>query len=385
MMETLRVCLSTADLPPFANGGLARYSSELYRALTDLGLEITLIAPVPIGGSVYSDARIASFRMPFYRNRILKYPIFNLLSLRSKLERKFDVIHSLGTQHEMGLSRIATNNLILTVHHTFAQQLLMPYSVPGVDRFLRRGFYSYMGLWERIACLYAEKVIAVSRGTKSSLVESYRIPSEKIDVIYSGVDLEKFHEKGQVGSTDGAADDYLLYVGRIVPRKGIEYALQALHSVRKERRNLQFVLVGKSEGSYKELLMRLARRLKIQDEVHFMGHVDDEDLPALYKNAFLVIFPSLVEGFGLACLEAMACGTPVIASDIPGVREVVIQEKTGLLVPPQNHVELSNAILRLAADAGMMKRLSQNGLQRAEMFSWPKTAHRVYACYRDLT
>ncbi len=383
-METLKVCLSTADFPPYAQGGLARSGAELYGALIDLGLEVTLIAPVPTGFPSYEDERIASVRLPFYENRVLKYPFFNILSLKPKREGHFDIIHSLSTQHEVGLSRLATENLILTVNNTFAQQLGMPYSISGVDKLLRRGFYRYMAMWERIACNVAKKVIAISSGTKASLVDSYGIPSEKIDVIYLGVDLERFSSNEQVTQTSAFGREYLLYVGRIVPRKGIEYALHAFHRVREREGRFKFVVVGEGERSYMNSLVRLAKQLRIYDDVNFLGQVSDEELPPLYRDASLFIFPSLVEGFGLACLEAMACGTPVIASDIPGVREVVIDGSTGFLVPPRNHIELAKAILKSTTESALMRKLSHNASQRAKQFSWPKTAHEVYACYRDL-
>lgn len=383
-METLRVCLSTADFPPFSYGGLARYSSGLFKELKSLGLDVTLIAPVPERDFAYQDNTIASFRLPFYNNRVLKYPFFNVLSLRRKLEKRYDIIHSLSTQHEIGLSRIATNNVVLTVNNTFAQQLEMPYSNPGLDRVLRRGFYAYMSLWERIACRSVKKIIAISRGTKASLISSYGISSDKIDVIYCGIDLKKFREKKPINPEFRLDDGYFLYVGRIVPRKGLEYALRAFQLVKRKIGSSKLVIIGRGEKRYLDMLVRLARQLRIDRDVFFLGNVSDEELSAFYHGASLFVFPSLVEGFGLVCAEAMACGKPVVASDIPGVREVVINGETGFLVPPRNYIELANAILRLTDSVDLMNRLSSNASRQAERFSWRRNAREVYACYKDI-
>jgi len=383
-METLKVCLVAADFPPFVQGGLARYSSKLFKALQEFGLDVSLITSTPLRDFDYKDDKINSFYLPFFYNRVLKYPLFNILSLKKKTWSKFNIIHSLSTQYELGLSRIITDNLVLTVHNTFAQQLEMFYYNSRLDKILRKSFYYYMYLWEKIACKSAKKIITVSNGTAVSLMNSHGLPSNKIKVIYSGVDLEKFKDKREIPKKHKIDKGYLLFVGRIVPRKGIEYLLHAFKLIRKQKEKVKLLIIGQGEKAYQELLIKLTKQLKIENDVYFLKNVTDEDLPAFYHNASLFVFPSLVEGFGLVCLEAMACGKPVVASNIPGVREVVIHGKTGILVPPRNPAKLAEAILGLLNDESIKNKLGKNALSRSKQFSWEKTAKEVYRCYREM-
>lgn len=384
-METLKVCLSTADFPPFVGGGLARYSSELFIALQNLGLDVTLITSVPIKKINYLEPNVVDFYQPFFNSKVLKYPVFNLISLKYKLRKNFDIIHSVSTQHEVGLSRIATNNLVLTVHNTFAQQLDMSYSNHGIDLPLRRGFYYYMYLWEKISCYSARKIVAISNGTAESLMKSYKIPHEKINIIYNGIDIEKFSGNHEIPDKYALKDgkEYILFVGRIVPRKGLEYLLHAFKIIAKEKQNLNLLIIGNigDEVYYRELI-QLSKLLEVYDRVKILENVPDEDLPAFYRSSLFFVFPSLVEGFGLVCLEAMACGKAVIASNIAGVNEVVITQETGLLVSPKDPIGIADAMQTLLGDEKLRKKMENEGLKRAKLFSWEKTAKAVYECYK---
>ncbi len=384
-METLKVCLSTADFPPFVDGGLARYSFELFTALQNLGLDVTLITPVPTKKFNYIEPNIIAFYLPFFDSKVMKYPVFNLMSLKYKIRKNFDIIHGISTQHEIGFSRIATNNLILTVHNTFAQQLDMSYSNHGIDAPLRRGFYYYMCIWEKISCYSARKIVAISNGTAESLMKSYKIPREKINIIYNGIDTKKFSGSYEIPRKYGLKDckEYILFVGRIVPRKGLEYLLQAFKIIAKDKQNLNLLIIGNigDEVYYRELI-QLSKLLEIYDKVKILENVPDEDLPAFYHSSLFFVFPSLVEGFGLVCLEAMACGKAVIASNIAGVNEVVIDQETGLLVSPKDPIGIADAMQILLGDEKLRKRMENEALKRVKLFSWEKTAKAVYECYK---
>jgi glycosyltransferase involved in cell wall biosynthesis len=123
-------------------------------------------------------------------------------------------------------------------------------------------------------------------------------------------------------------------------------------------------------------------RLGLENHMHFMGFVPEDDLPALYNGADLFAFPSLYEGFGLPVLEAMACGTPVITSNVSSLPEVA--GNAALLVDPYNVDELAGAIRRILSDPALAADLRARGLERARQFSWERTAQETLEVYRNV-
>jgi glycosyltransferase involved in cell wall biosynthesis len=203
----------------------------------------------------------------------------------------------------------------------------------------------------------ARRVIAVSERTKRDLVELYRLPPERIAVVPHGVDPA--FGPGE----DGGARDYLLYVGAIQARKDPLAAAAAAAEV-----GLPLVLVG--PGREPALARELERR-----GADLRGYVEKGELARLYHGAACLVLPSRYEGFGLPVLEAMACGTPVVAADEPALREV--GGDAAVYAGPDGLVA---AIRRALADRD---RLAAAGLERARLFSWDETARRTLDVYRE--
>jgi len=203
----------------------------------------------------------------------------------------------------------------------------------------------------------AARVLAVSERTKSDLVELYRIPAGKIVVTPHGVD-PAFHPNG------GAADSYLLFVGAIQPRKNPLAAAAAAEEV-----GLPLVVAGPIRDP------RLARELERRG-ADLRGYVSKEALAELYRGAAALVFPTRYEGFGLPMLEAMACGTPVVAEPDPALREVA--GDAAVFAEPDG---LAAAIRATLADRD---RRSAAGLERARAFSWEETARLTLAAYREV-
>ncbi|MBI2953512.1 MAG: glycosyltransferase family 4 protein [Chloroflexi bacterium] len=223
----------------------------------------------------------------------------------------------------------------------------------------------------------ATKVIADSNATKRDLIEKYDIAAEKITTVYLAHD-DTFRPIEEKAVIDAALrryhieDDYFFCLGTMQPRKNLmgtvaAYAtMKRLHGVRHK-----LVIAGK-HGWLSESIFKKARSLDIEDDVVFTGYVPDEDLPALLTGATALVFISLYEGFGLPALEAMACGTPVIASNVSSLPEVV--GDAGLLVDPQDVIAVSSAMTRLATDSSFRNELSGRGIERAHLFSWRQSA-----------
>ena len=214
-------------------------------------------------------------------------------------------------------------------------------------------------------------MLAVSELTKRDLIEHYGIPETKIVVTPNGVD-PAFTPQGS--SPNG--EPYALFVGALQPRKNAGIAIEALALLGEGAPRL--VVVGKDHGGRADA-ERAAERNGIAGRVDFRGHVPQEELAALYRGAACLVFPSRYEGFGLPMVEAMASGTPVVATTAGALPEVA--GGAAILVEERNPVALAGGIERAIADR---ERLVAAGLERARQFTWAETARRTLEVYRSL-
>jgi glycosyltransferase involved in cell wall biosynthesis len=242
----------------------------------------------------------------------------------------------------------------------------------------------YYRLFTRLSARRATGIIAISEATKRDLQRFYGTPAEKITVIYHGVH-ERFKpvvDRSMLEQTwqrYGITPPYLLFVSTVQPRKNVSRLIEAYAEARlvvggEEMPRL--VLAGK-RGWMTEQIERRAAELGITDSVHFTGYVHDSDLPALLSGALGYITPSLYEGFGMTVLEAQACGTPVLASNVSSLPEVV--GDAGVLFDPYDVTAIRNAIARLVQDAGLRAELRERGLRHAADWTWERTARQTLA------
>jgi glycosyltransferase involved in cell wall biosynthesis len=216
----------------------------------------------------------------------------------------------------------------------------------------------------------AARVLVGSEFTRRDVVEKYRIPEERIVVTPYAAD-PVFRPEGQAA----AGQPYVLFVGALEARKDPLTAVTALTQLDQE---LRLVMVGPDRGLEKEV-RKTAERLGVAARVELRGHVGKEDLAALYRGAACLVFPSRYEGFGLPALEAMASGTPVVASTAGALPEVV--GDAGILVEPAEPEALAAGVEQALAER---ERLVSAGLERAARFTWAETARRTLAVYEEL-
>lgn len=231
----------------------------------------------------------------------------------------------------------------------------------------------------------AVRVIAVSEFTRRDLVRRYAIPEEKIRVTYEAADplfrrVEDPARLEAVRRRYGLAGPYLLSVGNLQPRKNLPTLLEAFRVLKAEAGlPHRLVLVGKpgwrSGGVYSTV-----KALGLEAEVIVTGYVPTEELPSLYSGADLFVYPALYEGFGLPPLEAMACGTPVVASNAGALPEVL--GEAALLLGPRDAGGLAAALRRVLADPTLARTLAGRGLARARQFSWERTAAETVEVFR---
>ncbi len=151
----------------------------------------------------------------------------------------------------------------------------------------------------------------------------------------------------------------LLSITRLTPEKGTKYAILALGEIKKDIPNTKLIILGK--GPEEEDLKNLARKLNIEKDVILLGHLRFNEMPKYYNTADVYVQPSLSEGLGLAPGEAMACKKPVVATNVGGIPDIVIDGKTGLLVKPRDHIAIAEAVKRMLMDEKLAKNLSENG------------------------
>lgn len=228
----------------------------------------------------------------------------------------------------------------------------------------------------------ADTIISISENTRQELHRYFGVPLEKIHRVYPSVQ-ERFRPTPAAAQTArryGLPEKYLLYVGTFEPRKNIPGMLRAFDQARRAGSlEHKLVLIGR-RGWMVESIFRLVDQLGLQKQVIFLENVGDADLPALYSAADLFLFLSLYEGFGIPLLEAMACGTPVVAAQTASLPEVV--GDAGILVPPTETELAAQAILRILQDRDLHQQLSQQGIARAAQFSLERLRTGTLAVYQ---
>ncbi len=234
----------------------------------------------------------------------------------------------------------------------------------------------------------SDAIIADSFSTKNDIIENYDIEEKKVKVISLGVS-ENFLRKREHEQTERVKreyqlpEKYFLFTGVLSPRKNVEIILSAFKKVKdqKQYNDYKLIIVGRKGWLY-ENIFRKAKDLNLKEEVRFIDHVLEEDLPVLYDLAQCYLFPSLYEGFGLPILEAMACGCPVITSNVSSMPEVAAD--AALLINPLNEDELVTAIKKINEDPACARNLREKGYEQVKKFSWEKTAQETLKVYQEL-
>ncbi|KLU59397.1 mannosylfructose-phosphate synthase [Peptococcaceae bacterium CEB3] len=234
----------------------------------------------------------------------------------------------------------------------------------------------------------ADQIITVSESSKRDIVELLGVRQERITVTHLGVDkkFKKMDVSGELSLTVqkmyGLPKRFILCVGTIEPRKNLLRLIEAYAWSRTHlaSEGIKLVLAGGRGWLNDEIYQRI-EQLNLADEVIFTGYVKDEDMPTLYNSAIVFVYPSVYEGFGLPPLEAMACGVPVITSNVSSLPEVV--GDAGIMVDPYDIEELGEAIVRVVSSTELRENLSGKGIRRASQFTWERCARETLAVYEE--
>jgi len=358
------------------DSGVEIYIRGLVRALARLDREhefVVYLARDARPPDVEGNPRFTFRRAPFRgRSRALRILWEQGRLPRALVRDGIDVFHALGYVMPVR-SSVPT---VVTMHDVIAlkhPELCKPSNAAHYRLMLPR------------AASRAQRIVASSEATKADIVSLLGAPAEKVTVVYPGLDEAFLANDGrddEVRSKHHLPEQYILFVGNIEPKKNLTALLTAYDFLRTQRAvDMPLVLVGRKAWKYGPVFDAI-RSYGMNDRVLLRGYVEREDLPGIYRMAAVFVFPSLVEGFGLPLLEAMASGVPVVASNAPAVPEAV--GDAALTVPPDDGLLLGRTVCKVLQNSFLRSRLIERGRERVQRFSWRDTARKMLAVYADL-
>lgn len=226
-------------------------------------------------------------------------------------------------------------------------------------------------LLARPTCRKADCVLTISEFSRQEILERFALPSSKVKVVTPGYEQDMWPRSRPRASLGIFPDQhpFFLFAGSLLPRRQVSCVVQALAQLPPQ---YHFVVVGENDGERQSALKAVAQKWNVAGRVHILGHVSDEDLEDLYLRTLALISPSTYEGFGLPVLEAMIRGVPVVAWDIPIMREVV--GEAGLLIKSGDIRALAGALGAIATSTEQRALLKQKGYAQAKKFSWKSAA-----------
>jgi glycosyltransferase involved in cell wall biosynthesis len=232
----------------------------------------------------------------------------------------------------------------------------------------------------------ADKVLTISKHSKKDITENYNVTDNKVKITYLGVKtifkaVENLKDKSEFLKEHGICGKFIFFLGRIDARKNIFALIKAFMSLKQQKQiPYQLVIAGKKDFLTKSMQKEIDMS-NYKKDIIFAGYLSEETLPIFYNFAEVFVYPSLYEGFGLPCLEAMACGCPVISSNCSSIPEVV--GDAGILTDPCDVDKLASAIYKVVSNRELKLKMKKKGLQQAEKFKWENTARETLEIYKE--
>lgn len=386
----MKVCFVTTAFPRWLGDGQAVFVWEAVRAVSRQGIQVCVVAMHspststreymegikvvrprywwPEHAEILRKEGAAGLpvtwsRYPVARLQILPFALVHTVAAM-RCARACDLIHA-----EWTLSAAAS------VLGSWAHRRPVLATVQGSDIF--QVAQHPLGAWfTRATLLRCNQITALSHALKKETA-AIGIPESRIKVIPNGVDTKRF-----VPPAHGAREKLVLYVGTFIERKGLAHLLAAMPDIFRAFPDHRLLLVG--EGPEESSLRQLSERLGIADRVSFLDFQPQERVRDWMQRAQLFVLPSLEEGMGVVLLEALACGTPVVASQIDGIQDVVTPE-VGILVPPADAQALSTAVQNILCDPGRWQEMSRCARERAvSQYDWERVACQFIELYQSI-
>ncbi len=400
--DTLRIAMISVHGCPLARlgekdaGGMNVYVRELSRALGALDLEVDVFtrcvdystAPiVPLG----AGARVIHIEAGSVRY-IPKQAIYDLLPEFIGNLKRF--AQSPGHHYDLIHSHYWLSGLVgLDLRATWGVPLVQMFHTLGEVKNLVARSPAERESEQRIDCerhiiAHADQLVAANADERAHMVWFYGADERRIAEIPCGLDTELFRPlpraecRARLGWSP--EDAVVLFVGRIEPLKGIDILLHAATYLARCRPSLRVVIVGgdvSKDGNELGRLRELAQALNLEDRVTFAGAQDQTLLPIYYSAADVCVVPSFHESFGMVAIEAMSCGTPVVASRVGGLQYTIRHGETGFLVPRGDPVVLADRVCTLLSNPDLRARMGQRAIHAACFYDWTTIARQILALY----
>jgi 1,4-alpha-glucan branching enzyme len=383
----VRVCFVSFEYPPNIIGGAGTYAETIVKGLRNRGIEVFTITRG--GGDDYDQK---TYRVSTPSVDYLQHILFMkaAMSLIHKLDNllKFDVVHFNEPHITIGKLNIPTVCTLHSVKINDVRLKLSNLNVLNTARDIRdlilKGFVG--SVCDASTVYTSDKIICPSLHLKRLIKSFCLVDEERVCVVPNGIDLAAFDK---IENVDDAVlnryglrtDNYLLYMGRLAPLKGIQYLIEAFRAIKREHAHLKLVIsgAGESEKHIKNLACGT-------EDVVFTGHIDSMMFKkALYENCVAVVVPSFYEGLPLVVLEAMAYRKAVIASDVGGIPSLVRHGESGFLVKPRDSTSIEKFVRMLLEDSDLRKKMGSFGRKLAEKgFTIDKMVSGTLRVYKSL-
>lgn len=354
-------------------GGVVIYTENLLRILFKIDIKNQYIL-------IYKDKKfLGKFSgYPNVREMAIKTPtklLWDQIAIPwIAMKEKLDIIFN----PKLSVPLFARCKTVFVFHG--AEQFAYPEIFRLYDRI-------YFTIAMPLFCKKADIIISPTEKGIKDIVYYLGINPSKIKAIHHGLnkqfinfDNSKLFLEG-IRSKYNLPGKYILFVGGLTPLKNIGNVLRAFHRIKESLPDYKLVLIGFKRWKY-EQDMELIKKLELENDVIFTGWVQDEDMPALYSLADLLIFPSLYEGFGIPLLEAMACGCPIITSNAGGLAEVA--GEAAIFVNPHNVNDISNAMFNIIKDNNLRQGMIERGYKQVKNFRWEKCAREVLDIFEQI-
>ncbi len=382
-------------------GGQVTYVLELSKHLAELGAKVDIYTRRFEGRletePVNNDVRVV--RIPCGPDQFIRkedlFPhldeyVDNMLAYMHANKLHYDVIHSHywdAGYVSMKLAEKLGTHFFYTAHSLGAWK---KEQMGGDPEKMEKLFnFSQRIHWENIIYRKARAQTVTTLDGKNNYKRLYDFQSPDLIIIPPGVDTKRFRPL-QPGETEAPLDvpaDYIFALSRIDSNKGLDFLIKA-YALIKDKSDAMLLIGGGSKNpkqheiDVKGALLQIVDELGLKDRAVFTGYIPDEQLETYYRKAKVFVLPSKYEPFGMTTLEAMSCGTPVVATRFGGIKDDLHDQVDSLLVDPSNPVELSAAILKVLTDETLAAELSKNGQKTIlERFSWESIAARTLSFY----
>lgn len=339
-------------------GGAEIHFHEIFKRIVSRGHNVTLIAhqfPNALQQEIIDGIKIIRIGNRYFFNRQFKYFYKQILSFE-----KFDLVVDDISKIPLFTPAYIKKPIVGIVHHIHGNSLYKEIAAPLA--------YYIISQEKKIPKYYYNTpIFSVSESTKRELIELGQ-PEDKIDFLYNAIDQDLFKYTPVVKEKT----PLLVYVGRIKKYKNLENIIAAVEILKGTVPNLKFVIAG--SGSYLDNLKKIVNSKNLQNWIEFRGYITEIEKARLLGAAWLFITTPIKEGWGITVIEANAMGTPVIGSDVPGLRDSIKNNETGILTPPNDPVKLFQEIYSLITNHQKRNKLSEEALNWSKQFNWEYSA-----------